>query len=400
MIDSRRVAVVYGAPAGEGGLGLQAASALQALALDGAEVHAFGPGRAAEWPWPAPLPQVIWHEPPPSVVARGSRYPWARWRSGQLQFHRDSALGGWAAKEVKNLHPELCYVFTQVGLETMQWASANRVPTVLDNPNGHIRNFRAICVQESLRWCAAKYYGHPTESMVQRVEREYELADRVRVSSHWAKNSMAAHGVADEKIYAFGQPLNLLRFRPCDDARAPEGPLHVCFVGSLDLRKGFVYLLRAMKLLGPRFVKLEIVGATGDRWCRKLFESERTGLDMECAPGDPLPAYHRAELLVLPSLEDGFGFVVGEAMACGLPVIVTDCCGASEWVRPDESGWVIRAGQAEALASALDHAMRRRGELRSMGRFAREDVERRANHQCLPAVSSWVYGGISGLRLS
>jgi len=161
------------------------------------------------------------------------------------------------------------------------------------------------------------------------------------------------------------------------------------------LRKGFVYLLRAIKLLGPRVVKLEIVGATGDRWCRKLFESERRGLDLECTPGDPLAAYHRAELLVLPSLEDGFGFVVAEAMACGLPVIVTDCCGASEWVRADETGWVIRAGQAEALASALDHAMRRRAELRSMGRFAREDVERRASLQCLTAVSSWVYG-VSG----
>jgi glycosyltransferase involved in cell wall biosynthesis len=394
-----RVAVVYGASAGTGGLGLQAASVLQALALDGAEVHAFGPGRAAEWPWPAPLLPVVWHEPPPSVVARGAHYPWARWRAGQLQFHRDSALGGWAANEVRTLRPDLCYAFTQVGLETMQWASTACVPTVLDNPNGHIRNFRTICVQESLRWCTAKYYGHPTASMVQRVEREYELADRVRVSSLWAKHSMAAHGVADEKIYAFDQPLNLSRFRPSDDTRAPEGPLRVCFVGSLDLRKGFVYLLRAMKFLGPRLVKLEIVGATGDRWCRKLFDSERTGLDMECTQGDPVPAYHRSELLVLPSLEDGFGFVVGEAMACGLPVIVTDCCGASEWVRPDETGWVIPAGQAEALAGALDHAMRRRGELSSMGRFAREEVERRANLQCLSAVSSWVYG-ISRLRMS
>jgi glycosyltransferase involved in cell wall biosynthesis len=172
--------------------------------------------------------------------------------------------------------------------------------------------------------------------------------------------------------------------------------LRICYVGTLDLRKGFVYLLHAAKILtktlGADGIELEIVGATGDPSSRTLFQRESAGLGLRCAPGDPRAAYQRAELLVLPTLEDGFGFVVAEAMASGLPVIVTDCCGAAEWVRPGESGWIVPGGDAGALASAIEDATRRRNDLRAMGQRAREDTERRAGLHCLAPLREWIFG--------
>jgi glycosyltransferase involved in cell wall biosynthesis len=273
----------------------------------------------------------------------------------------------------------------------LKWARSAGIPSVLDNPNGHIRAFRKICEGESLRWCGSGYQGHPNTAMVERVEEEYHLADRIRVSSEWAKASMVAGGVPAEKIHVLAQPLNLLRFRPGATMLSPDGPLRICYVGSLDLRKGFIYLLRAMKIFGPDRVSLEVVGATGDRCCRRLLEREKIGLNFSCAPGDPLPAYHRAELFVLPSLEDGFGLVVAEAMACGLPVIVTDQCGAAELVRPGETGWIVQAGKTEALASALEDAYKRRKDLASMGRVARIDIERSAGAECLALLNEWFF---------
>jgi glycosyltransferase involved in cell wall biosynthesis len=90
-------------------------------------------------------------------------------------------------------------------------------------------------------------------------------------------------------------------------------------------------------------------------------------------PQDPVPVYQRAELLVFPSLHDGFGFVVAEAMACGLPVIVTRDAGASEWVTP-ECGWIVPAADSEAIAAALTDAMSRRSDLTEMGARARAAV--------------------------
>src|SRR5882757_7722322 len=56
----KRVALVYGAPAGVGGLGVQVANAIQALAIEGVELHAFGPGRAKLWPLHGACPRVLW----------------------------------------------------------------------------------------------------------------------------------------------------------------------------------------------------------------------------------------------------------------------------------------------------------------------------------------------------
>lgn len=168
-----------------------------------------------------------------------------------------------------------------------------------------------------------------------------------------------------------------------------EGPLRICFVGELGLAKGFVYLTQAIKHLGPRRASLEIVGATGNRDTRRLLEKESIDISLSSAPGDPVAAYHRAELLVLPSLHDGFGFVVAEAMACGLPVIVTEDSGASSLVRKDENGWVVPSGRIEPLALALEEAILRRSNLISMGRRGRATVEQSANLSCLTALREW-----------
>ena len=96
-------------------------------------------------------------------------------------------------------------MFTQVGLETLQWAQESAVPTVLESPNGHIRNFR--CVYENK--CKAGVpglRGHPSPEMVERVEQEYALADRVRVSSRWSKASLVECGVDAQKMRFSSNP--------------------------------------------------------------------------------------------------------------------------------------------------------------------------------------------------
>jgi glycosyltransferase involved in cell wall biosynthesis len=105
--------------------------------------------------------------------------------------------------------------------------------------------------------------------------------------------------------------------------------------------------------------------------------------------GDPLPAYQRAEIFVLPTLEDGSPFAVAEAMACALPVIVTSSCGSAEWVKEERSGWVVPSRNPEAIAAALERAIEKRSELRAMGNAARKDTEERAGSSCFSSFSDW-----------
>jgi glycosyltransferase involved in cell wall biosynthesis len=311
----------------------------------------------------------------------------------------DRALGRWAARELSERRPQACYLFTQIALETLQWCRRESIPTVLDNPNGHIRNIREVCEKESERWFGKRLHGHPTSEMVERVEQEYLLADRIRVHSEWAKNSMLRRGVPESKIHVLRQTLNLERFRPPAERPGPQGPLRVCYVGSLDLRKGFAYLLQAIRAVGPKRVQLRIIGATGDRNCAQLFERERAGLQVECAQGDPRRVYQESEIFVLPTLEDGLGMVALEAQACGLPVIVTEEAGAKECVRPGETGWIVPAKDVPALALALEQAIERRKELGDMGQQARKDVEGYAGLAQLRQLSDWFYSHTAADRL-
>lgn len=398
MNSAKRVAIVYGTTAGIGGLGHSASAGIAAAANGPAKAFAVGPGTSAVWSLPGGMPDATWIEAPRFVQPWMVRYTWLRWRRGRLVLFGDRRLGQWAARQVEQLRPQSCYLFTQVALETLEWARRERIPTVLDNPNGHIRNFHAVCERESQRWFGKKFYGHPSTVMVERVEEEYKLADRIRVYSEWGKASMQQFGVPARKIHVLRQTVNLNHFRPLAPQPAPpgSGPLRVCYVGSVDLRKGFVYLLKAIRAVGARHIQLRIVGATGDRDCFRLLKRESAGLQVEVAPGDSLPVYQKSEVLAVPTLEDGLPFVLVEGLACGLPAIVTREAGAAECVRPGRSGWVVPAGEVEPLAAALDDALHRRKELWEMGRQARADVERYAGQTQLQQLSDWFYrhGGL------
>ena len=369
------IAVVYGSAAGTGGLGIQSANAIADLVKTGARVLAFGPGSA---PPNAEANGVDWRLAAPQQPGWKARYTWLRWWTGRRQFLNDVQLGRWAADAAARARPDCCYCFTQVALETLCWANRSGVPAVLESPNGHIQNFQDVYCRETKRWGRGAYLGHPTRSMVERVKEEYARADLIRVSSEWARQSLIAHGVPEWKIIAIPQRPMAGRIRPPQIRLLPEGRFRVCFVGSLDLRKGFVYLLRAARRFGSERISVRLVGGTIDRLTRRLLARERIGLDVEVTPGDPLPALHRSELFVLPTLEDGSPFAVVEAMAAGIPLVVTDQCGNAPLIRPEETGWLIPAGDEEALLGALERAYARRSELPRMGTAVQADWERLA----------------------
>jgi glycosyltransferase involved in cell wall biosynthesis len=374
-----RILVVHGAPPGVGGLGAHAAQVLRALS-EGADVVRAGPGRCEG-------EDARSHTPPRVVHPLVARYTTLRWYQGAAQLLHDRGVGRWAAEQAAAAAPELCYTFTQVGLETLRWANARGIHTVLDNPNGHIADHRKVCVEESERWCGGRYRGHPSASAVRRVEEEYERADRIRVSSEWAKQSMVERGVPEQKITVVPLSVDAGRF-PAVSRTASPGPLRVGYTGSLSLGKGFVYLLKAVRAAGAERFALRIAGATGDRCSRRLFQRESAGLAIEFFD-TPLQAYSAAEVFVLPSLHDGFGFVAAEAMATGLPAIVTERCGAAEWVRAS-GGVVLAARDIDALAEALNSHLEDRSTLGDRGAAARAEVVKRGSEANLTRLAQWV----------
>lgn len=133
----------------------------------------------------------------------------------------------------------------------------------------------------------------------------------------------------------------------------------VLYVGRLEYDKGIQQLLSAFDHAAGQYDDLRLIIA-GDGTLRSCVEAIAARPDSHVTylghlVGDDVwRAYLAADLLVLPSLFEPWGLVVNEAMACGLPVIVSDRVGcADDLVRHDETGIVVEAGSELALTSAI-----------------------------------------------
>jgi glycosyltransferase involved in cell wall biosynthesis len=133
------------------------------------------------------------------------------------------------------------------------------------------------------------------------------------------------------------------------------------FVGRLVQHKGIGYLLDAVDRLGSE-VELTLVGRRFQANPR-VDEAVRRWRWFDTLPHHQvMEVMMESDVLVLPSLGEGFGLVVTEALACGLPVIVTPSVGASDLVHDGQEGFVVPVGSADLIAERL-HALHRDREL-------------------------------------
>jgi glycosyltransferase involved in cell wall biosynthesis len=132
--------------------------------------------------------------------------------------------------------------------------------------------------------------------------------------------------------------------------------LRIVFAGQAGLRKGLRTLLDALTLATRADWRVDFYGAVlGEAHADLAAYRGKSPLTFHGAvPQATLAeAFRAGSVLVLPSLEEGFGLVVPQALNCGLPAIVSDCVGGKDLVRHRETGSVFPARNASALATEL-----------------------------------------------
>jgi glycosyltransferase involved in cell wall biosynthesis len=176
------------------------------------------------------------------------------------------------------------------------------------------------------------------------------------------------------------------------------------FSGALIHRKGVDLLAAAFVEIAREFsnVRLKVIGDGGLRESvEQMLSKVRDRVEfVGFRDWDQLPeAYANADVLCVPSRYDGWGLVVPEGLASGLPVIATDRMGAAlEFVETGRNGWLIPAGDQRPLVAAMREAVGLSAtELERMGRHARESVSAhtlengaaRFVHCAREAVTGW-----------
>lgn len=216
--------------------------------------------------------------------------------------------------------------------------------------NSHVENVRRMHARAATVTGISDTWLN--QSQIRQTRREYDLADVIYVHSDYVRQSFLDAGIPAHKLRR-----TVLRvdssFQP-PDQRASADDFHVVYVGRLDATKGIPLLLDAFKRLPISTKRLTLVGGWTSPKLRHALKGQ-IGADprITVAPGDPVPVLHTADVFVHPAFEDGYAYAPAEALACGVPVIVTEDTGMREYVEPGRNGFIVPTGSTDAIVDAL-----------------------------------------------
>lgn len=223
------------------------------------------------------------------------------------------------------------------------------------NAHPHVQN--QILATEYSKYGLAYESGdkHFTDKIID----EYSLCDYLLVPSVFLKNSLVGQGIAPEKIYIIPYGLNKFTGLVKAPGKINEKlPVKLLCVSQITFRKGIIYLCEAMRLLiksSYRF-ELTLIGAIDPQYesiikpyldlpfISHIVHVDNSRIEKIMVEND---------LFIMPSIEDGFGIVVSEALSVHLPVIVTKNCGAAEVVVHGKDGFIVEPFSAAEIAGAV-----------------------------------------------
>lgn len=228
------------------------------------------------------------------------------------------------------------------------------VTKILNYPIAHHRWLMRTMENEAVRnprW-SGLLQGHDfTETQLKTLDSEIGMADHILVPSSFAASTFLEFGVPHHKLSVIPLGCDLPPSKMSGIARATDKTLNLLFAGQATQRKGIGYLIEAVQTLQD--VRLTIVGSCNAA-ARSLIETFDKVHIVPSLPRESLyPLMQEADLLVLPSLAEGFPLVAIEAMANGTPCLLSRATFAPDLISHGENGYVLNEVSARAIAEAL-----------------------------------------------
>ncbi|MEQ8238835.1 MAG: glycosyltransferase [Cyclobacteriaceae bacterium] len=189
-----------------------------------------------------------------------------------------------------------------------------------------------------------------------RLEEEPHHADHVIAASTFTKATLLAQDIPAEKIKVvpLGFDIAHIPYEPDTFPPYQSRPLRLLYAGRVTQRKGIYYLLEALKSFPVNQVELHIIGQMNG--AEALLKPYQSFIHYHGAMTQQaiFNAYKDYDVLVLPSLFEGFGLVIVEAMAAGLPVITTPNTIGPELIKQNDNGIIVPIRDIAALKSSIE----------------------------------------------
>lgn len=271
------------------------------------------------------------------------------------------------------------YAYEDGALDAFKAAKARKMACLYDLPIGYWRAARHLMQEEQEKqplWANTITGFNDSLNKLQRKDEELLMADEIFVASSFTRSTLSH----------FPGTLNNIQVIPYGfpDVAAPKNydyvstrPLKVLFVGGLSQRKGIAYLFDALAKFNQA-VELTVVGNTTGVDCPALDKALANCRWIPSLPhADILQLMKSSDVLVFPSLFEGFGLVITEAMSQGTPVITTDRTAGPDIIQHGVNGWIAEAGSSESLQACLQTIIDQPDLLNEVGSMAYKTAAQR-----------------------
>lgn len=214
-----------------------------------------------------------------------------------------------------------------------------------------------------------------------------KIADKLIVLSQHAKDTYVDNGYERDNVFVIEQEIDLKKIQAKDKYNS-DNILKISCVAHFQILKGLHYLIKAVKELNNSNIELNIIGDLDenskiavDEFCGNIKSSSKINYIGKVSSPDKF--LRESDIFVFPSLSEGFGRAIAEAMATGIPVIITKNCGVD--IRNGIEGFVVESANVGQLKEKINFFLENRNKLKEMGENAKEriteicDEEKRKN---------------------
>jgi glycosyltransferase involved in cell wall biosynthesis len=254
----------------------------------------------------------------------------------------------WAAAHVRRRRPDAVVGYEMYAVETFRAAKSVGARCILDAAACHYSEQDRVLFPENHKLSRAEI------RLRWRKRTELGLADLIICCSKLARRSYLAAGISGCRIVVNSPGVDVDLFRP-DERESRTGPTKFVFVGAASRAKGFDVLLEAFTMTSGAFpsAELHVIGDPEFAFGFIGQSSDKVVIHGKLSRHDLAQLLGVMDCLVLPSRLDSFGLVVVEALAAGIPAIVTPKVGAAEIITAGKNGWIVPVGSAVALSKQM-----------------------------------------------
>jgi glycosyltransferase involved in cell wall biosynthesis len=271
------------------------------------------------------------------------------------------------------------YAYEDCAFVQFNRAKERRIKCFYDLPIGYWRAKNRMLSEEIEKnpdWIMTLGGFNDSQEKLQCKDKELMLADTIFVASSFTKKTLEEYpdDLVPVKVIPYGFP-------PINTART-YSPIHqrkikLLYIGGLTQRKGIAYLFDAVKGLKDK-VELTVVGKGNIEGCPALKrELEKHKYIPSLPHSEILKLMASQDVFVFPSLFEGFGLVITEAMSQGVPVITTERTCAPDIITHGQDGWIVEAGSVIALREQLENIIALPEILKTVGQEALLTAQKR-----------------------